>query len=216
MDNEADKIGSSAVARPIRSYDYSLPASARNCEASVMALTKALAVGRKRRKRGKLWPMPIRESDLGHIYTDATIRPMAGAKKKWTGRFLVETGATDTFAPSSALRRAGIKPAGPRAYELADGTWQELQIGFGVIEVMGQAAGGTVVFAGESEEPLLGVTVLESAGFVIDPRAERLVARTPKRKRRSARRARSTASGHRNSNRATPSHQQGVVAMSAL
>src|SRR5438874_6304559 len=148
-----------------------------------MALNKALAVGRKRRKRGNLWPMPIRETDLGHIYTDATIRALAGAKKKWTGRFLVDTGATDTFAPASALRRAGIKPAGRRSYELADGTWQELQIGFGVIEVMGEAAGATVVFAGEIEEPLLGVTVLESAGFILDPRKERLIARTPKRKR---------------------------------
>src|SRR5438874_5553168 len=148
-----------------------------------MALNKALAVGRKRRQRGKLWPMPVRESDLGHINTDATIRPLGSARKKWTGRLLVDTGATDTFAPASALRRLGIKPAGRRAYELADGTWQELDIGFGVIEVMGQAAGGTVVFAGQIEEPLLGVTVLESAGFILDPRKERLIARTPKRKR---------------------------------
>jgi clan AA aspartic protease len=155
----------------------------RKSEATNMALTKALAVGRKRRKRGKLWPMPIRESDLGHIYTDATIRALAGANKKWTGKFLVDTGATDTFVPASALRRAGIKPAGRRAYELADGTWQELDIGFGVIEVMGLAAGGTVVFAGEAEEPLLGVTVLESTGFMLDPQKERLIVRTPKRKR---------------------------------
>ena len=131
-----------------------------------MALAKALAVGRKR------------------IYIDATIRALPGGKKKWTGRFLVDTGATDTFAPASGLRRAGIKPAGRRAYELADGTWQELEIGFGVIEVMGQSAGGTVVFAGESEEPLLGVTVLESAGFILDPQRERLIVRTPKRKRK--------------------------------
>jgi hypothetical protein len=113
-----------------------------------MPLEKAIAIGRKRRQRGKLWPMPIRESDLGHIYTDVTIRPLSGARKKWTGRFLVDTGATDTFAPASALRRIGIKPAGRRAYELADGTWQELEIRFGVIEVMGEAAGGNPGFRG--------------------------------------------------------------------
>jgi clan AA aspartic protease len=152
-----------------------------------MPLAKALAVGRKRRQRGMLWPMPIRESDLGHIYTDATIRGLPNGRKKWTGRFLVDTGATDTFAPASALRKAGIKPSGRRSYELADGRWQELEIGFGVIEVMGEAAGGTVVFAGEDEEPLLGVTVLESAGFMLDPRKEQLVARPPKRKRRTSR-----------------------------
>ena len=148
-------------------------------------LRQAIAVGRKRRQRGQLWPMPVRESDLGHIYTDATIRALAGARKKWTGRFPVDTGATDTFAPASALRKAGIKPAGRRSYELADGRWQELEIGFGVIEIMGQAAGGTLVFAGEDEEPLLGVTVLESAGFMLDPQRETLIARIPKRKRTS-------------------------------
>jgi hypothetical protein len=57
-----------------------------------------------------------------------------------------------------------------------------LDIGFGVIEVMGQPAGGTLVFAGENEEPLLGVTVLESTGFGIDPQRERLIPRPPKRK----------------------------------
>jgi hypothetical protein len=44
-------------------------------------------------------------------------------------------------------------------------------------------AGGTVVFAGETDEPLLGVTVLGSAGSILDPRTKRLIARTPKRKR---------------------------------
>ena len=82
--------------------------------------------------------------------------------------------------PASALRQIGIKPAGRRAYELADGTWRELDIGFGIIELLGQAAGGTLVFAGENEEPLLGVTVLESTGFSIDPRGERLVPQTPR------------------------------------
>ena len=40
----------------------------------------------------------------------------------------------------------------------------------------------TLVFAGETEEPLRSVTVLESAGFTLDPQHERLVPRTPKRK----------------------------------
>jgi clan AA aspartic protease len=149
-----------------------------------MPLAKALAVGRKRRRAGQLWPMPLRESDLGHIYNEATIRATAGARKKWTGQFLVDTGATDTFAPASALRRAGIKATARRTYELADGTLQELDIGFGVIEVMGQPAGATLVFAREDEEPLLGVTVLESAGFLLDPRREQLMPRPPKRKTR--------------------------------
>jgi clan AA aspartic protease len=128
--------------------------------------------------------MPVRETDLGHIYVDATIRALPISRRKWTGRLLVDTGATDTFVPATILRKLGIRPAGRRSYELADGTWQELDIGFGVIEVLGQSAGGTLVFAGEKEEPLLGVTVLESAGFWIDPQREQLIPRPPKRTRR--------------------------------
>jgi clan AA aspartic protease len=116
-------------------------------------------------------------------YAEIMVRPLAGSTKSWTGRALVDTGATDTFLPASVLRKVGIKPSARRSYELADGTEQELPIGFGIIEVQGRAAGGTLVFAGEGEEPLLGVTVLESTGFWIDPQKERLVPRPPKRKR---------------------------------
>ena len=148
-----------------------------------MSLAKAKTIGRKHRRRGQLWPMPVRETDLGHIYTEITVRPLAGSAKSWTGRALVDTGATDTFLPASVLRKLGIRPSGRRSYELADGADVELPIGFGVVEVLGQAAGGTLVFAGDKEEPLLGVTVLESAGFWIDPQHEKLIPRLPKRKR---------------------------------
>src|SRR5437899_6018964 len=134
-----------------------------------MSLARAKAIGRKRRQMGRLWPMPIRETDLGHIYAEITVRPLTGSTKSWKGTALVDTGATDTFLPASVLRKLGIQSSARRSYELADGTEQELPIGFGVVEVLGQAAGGTLVFAGEKEEPLLGVTVLESAGFGIGP-----------------------------------------------
>src|SRR5438552_17840614 len=121
--------------------------------------------------------------DLGHIYTDIPVRPLGGSAKSWKGRALVDTGSTDTFLPASVLRKLGIRPSARRSYELAEGTEQELPIGFGVIEVLGRAAGSTLVFAGEKEEPLLGVTVLESTGLLVDPQHERLVSRPPKRKR---------------------------------
>jgi clan AA aspartic protease len=148
-----------------------------------MNLGKARAIGRKRRRLGQLWPMPVRESDLGHIYIEATVRPAAHSSKSWTGRFLVDTGATDTFLPASVLGKLGIKPAGRRIYELADGTEEELSIGIGAVEILGKIAGGTLVFAGDDQEPLLGVTILESTGFYIDPQRERLIPRLPKRKR---------------------------------
>jgi clan AA aspartic protease len=123
------------------------------------------------------------ETDLGHTYAEITVRPLADSAKSRKGSALVDTGATDTFLPASVLRKLGIRPSARRAYELADGTEQELPIGFGVIEVLGRAAGSTLVFAGENEEPLLGLTVLESAGLWVDPQRERLIPRPPKRKR---------------------------------
>jgi clan AA aspartic protease len=152
-----------------------------------MSMSRARAIGRKRRRLGQLWPMPVRETDLGHIYTEITVRPMTGSSKTWTGEVLVDTGATDTFLPASVLRKLGIKASGQRSYELADGREQELPIGFGVVEVLGQPAGATLVFAGDNEEPLLGVTVLESTGLWLDPQRERLVSRLPKRKPRRPR-----------------------------
>ena len=147
-----------------------------------MSLTKAKAIGRKRCRLGRLWPMPIRETDLGHIYAEITVRPLAGSTKSWKGTALVDAGATDTFLPASVLRKLGIQPSARRSYELSDGTEQDLPIGFGVIEVLGRPAGGTLVFAGEKEEPLLGVTILESTGLWLDPQHERLIPRPAKRK----------------------------------
>lgn len=126
--------------------------------------------------------MPVRETDLGHIYAGITVLPAPGSSKRWTGRALVDTGATDTFLPASALRKLGVKRIGKREYEMADGTLNELPIGFGVIEVQRQLAGATLVFTSDDDEPLLGVTVLESTGFWIDPQRERLIPRRPKRK----------------------------------
>ncbi len=136
----------------------------------------------QRCRLGRLWPMPIRETDLGHIYAEVTVRPLAGSNKVWKGQALVDTGATDTFLPASILRKLGIVSAARRSYELADDTERELPIGFGVIEVEGLAAGATLVFADEDVEPLLGVTVLESTGLLVDPQREQLIRRAPKRK----------------------------------
>src|SRR5258708_26626854 len=101
-----------------------------------MRLAKAKAIGRKRRRLGHLWPMPIRETDLGHIYAEITVRPLAGSTKSWKGPALVDTGATDTFLPASVLRKLGIQPAARRSHELADRTAEDLPIRFGGIEIL--------------------------------------------------------------------------------
>lgn len=97
-----------------------------------MDLTNARMIGRKRRRQGRLWPKPVRETDLGHVYADLTIRPLGNkGRRVWTGRALVDTGAADTFVPASVLHALGIKTVGRRVYELADGPEQVLEFGLG-------------------------------------------------------------------------------------
>jgi len=88
--------------------------------------------------------------------------------------FLVDTGATDTVVPSDELEKIGVTREGKRSYELADGTVVTYDTGFAFVFVNGEKVVANVVFGNEGSEPLLGVTVLESAGFVVDPVSQML------------------------------------------
>ena len=71
--------------------------------------------------------------------------------------------------PSNELERLGIKHESKRDYELADGTVASYDVGFAFLHVNGVKVVANVVFGEANSEPLLGVTVLESAGFIVDP-----------------------------------------------
>jgi predicted aspartyl protease len=59
-------------------------------------------------------------------------------------------------------------------YELADGSEVEYEFGLAEIEFLGEVTAGRVIFGPDCCEPLLGVTALESAGFVVDPANQKL------------------------------------------
>lgn len=107
---------------------------------------------------------------MGLVRVTVALRASHAAKKKYQANFLVDTGATDSLAPTSKLRAIGIKPAGKIAYELADGTIAELRFGTAIIEFMGDITAGRIIFGPEDTEPLLGVTALESTGVEINPK----------------------------------------------
>lgn len=111
---------------------------------------------------------------MGMTHVDVTIRNPADPSRKWTGKFLVDTGATDSIAPRRCLQAIGIAPYGQRTYELADGTQVQMDIAGAHIEFMGEFTHGNVIFGDDSAEPLLGVTALESVGIEIDPKNQRL------------------------------------------
>ena len=111
---------------------------------------------------------------MGATYVDVTIRNPADLQRSWTGKFLVDTGAFDSFVPRECLDEIGLEPRSRREYVLADGKSVALDITVAEIEFKGEIVGGTVVYGDEGAEPLLGVTALESGGFEVNPRNEEL------------------------------------------
>ena len=105
---------------------------------------------------------------MGLTYVTVRLSAVAGSHKRFSAEFLVDTRATDSMAPAKALRKAGIKPVGKTAYELADGQIKEYQFGLAAISFMGEITSGRVIFGENNAEPLLGVTALESVGMVVD------------------------------------------------
>lgn len=106
---------------------------------------------------------------MGLIRVAVTIRRVDGEGDSYAADFLVDTGATDSMVPATALRRIGVEAAGRKAYEHADGSRHEYAFGLGRIELMGEVTAGRVLFGPDDAEPLLGVTALESIGITIDP-----------------------------------------------
>lgn len=106
---------------------------------------------------------------MGLVYAITEVMNMKGDPLRFTMPFLVDTGATDTVIPANELDKIGIDREGKRAYELADGSVVSYDIGYAFVCVNGEKVAANVVFGDEGSEPLLGVTVLESAGFIVDP-----------------------------------------------
>jgi len=119
-----------------------------------------------------------RKKVMGSIHVTTTVRARENARKKYVSEFLVDTGATDSLAPAKELKKAGIKPRGRMAYELADGQTVEYAFGLAEIEFMGEITSGRVIFGPDDAAPLLGVTALESVGILVDP-ANRTLRRMP-------------------------------------
>ena len=106
---------------------------------------------------------------MGLVYAVTEVTNITGGKERYNMPFLVDTGATDTIIPAKELEKLGIKREGSRKYELANGTIVTYDVGFAFLCINGEKVVANVVFGEDNSEPLLGVTVLESAGFVVDP-----------------------------------------------
>ena len=98
----------------------------------------------------------------------------SAATGTYNADFLVDTGAMDTMAPASALKKIGIKPVGKDLYELANGDVVEFEHGNAEMEFMGEIIATRILFGPDHSDPILGVVALEAAGFLVDPNNQTL------------------------------------------
>ena len=106
---------------------------------------------------------------MGNVNADVIVSNPADRTRKWEGRFLVDTGATDSLVPRQHLEAIGLAPEAERTYVLADGSEVKFDVAVARIELLGEMVGGTVLFGEPDAQPLLGVTALESLGIEVDP-----------------------------------------------
>ena len=105
---------------------------------------------------------------MGTTQVTVAIRNPVEPDRVWEGLFLVDTGAVDCMTPRQHLEEIGLAPKGQRICGLADGREEQADITMAEVHVMGEVAGGTIRFGDADAEPILGVTILESAGLEVD------------------------------------------------
>jgi predicted aspartyl protease len=118
-------------------------------------------------------PYKTKGVNMGLTHVAVTLRN-SGSEDFYTANFLVDTGAIDSLAPGSELKRMGIKPAGKRVYELANGELVEYEYAWVEFSLLDGVISSRIVFGPDDTEPLLGVLAMEAVGLVIDPVTHKL------------------------------------------
>jgi clan AA aspartic protease len=112
---------------------------------------------------------------MGLTTQAATVRPSRASKRQAIVTFLVDSGAVYSLVPAETLRRLGLRPYREVTFALADSTRITRKVGDAYFEIDGSMGPAPVIFGEEGDEPLLGVTTLESLGLVLDPFKRRLI-----------------------------------------
>jgi len=115
--------------------------------------------------------------------------PEENGQYTYNAEFLVDTGAMDSMAPASELRKVGIQPVAKRIYEFANGEVQEYEHGIAQVSFMGEVTWTDIIFGPADTEPILGVITLENANFLVDPKNQtltKLLARPLKQMRQNS------------------------------
>ena len=100
-----------------------------------------------------------------------------GKRERWTNvDALVDTGASITSVPGSALRALGVEPLMRRTFRFAQGELWRMDVGQTWVRVDGREVITLVLFNDEGTPPLLGALALESLFLGVDTVGKRLTA----------------------------------------
>jgi clan AA aspartic protease len=102
------------------------------------------------------------------FFKDIEIGDLDGTRFE-TMQALVETAATYTSVPRSALERLGIEPREERPFILANGQRYNYGMGWVRIRLDGKEQPTLVIFGDSDARPLLGAFTLEGFGLAVDP-----------------------------------------------
>ena len=65
---------------------------------------------------------------MGLTHVTITLKNLEHPPKSYEELFLVDTGATESLAPSDQLEQMGVAKLGKTAYELADGSVKDIRL----------------------------------------------------------------------------------------
>jgi len=122
-------------------------------------------------------PIPLGDimSDVGMFRTTIGIENVTGGDVLDVSDALVDTGSELTWIPRQVLKALGVTVRHRRAFIVADGRRVERDIGYAIVHVVGTSTVDEVVFAEDSDFPILGARSLEGLNLRVDPVKKQLV-----------------------------------------
>jgi predicted aspartyl protease len=114
-------------------------------------------------------------SDVGMFRTTIGIENVTGGMVTAVPEALVDTGSELTWIPRKVLESLGIIVRRRRAFIVADGRRVEREVGYAIVHAGGTSTVDEVVFAEDSDFPILGVRSLEGLNLRVDPLRKQLV-----------------------------------------
>ena len=112
---------------------------------------------------------------MGMTNVSLTIKNLKDPAKKFTGEFLVDSGASYTLLPEKVWKEFRLKPMREVTFSLADGTTINRKVSEIRFEYKGLYGTTPVILGEKNDEALLGALTLETLGLVLNPFSRELV-----------------------------------------